>query len=690
MEFGAKNIAFLIVFGVALAIFANSVKRLVDYLRLAKYEDRFDNIPERLINTFRVAIAQEKILREKGAGIIHALIFWGFLILLFSAVNSVLTGFGFKNFFDILGYGFSGITILTDIFALFIIVSVIGALYRRFVSQVKRLQISREESIEAGAILIVIFSIVTSLLIENATAIKLGHDSQYAVRPVSQALSNLFAGDVHTLELIYNSAWWVHIILIMCFTNFLPYSKHLHVLTSVINVFFSNYKPTNSLQKIDFEEEGVEKFGVSDVEDFSWKTILDGYTCTHCGRCTSVCPANQTGKVLDPREIIIQIRNRTMDKMPILLKQEQERAKAEEEQREIREVALTEAEQTILNKKLIGDYIDPEALWACTSCSACMQECPVNIEHVPAIINMRRSLVLMEADFPAELGSAFTNIENNSSPWAFPTSARADWAEGTGVKEASENPEFDILFWVGCAGSFDDRAKRITKAFASLMQIANINFAILGKEENCTGDPARRGGNEYLADMYVKMNVETMGNYNVKKIVTTCPHCFNTLKNEYPQFGGNYEVIHHTQFLEQLVNDGKIPLSKDSHDNLHITYHDSCYAGRLNNVYDEPRNLLQNVQGLNIIEPNRSKDKGFCCGAGGARMFMEETVGKRVNIERAEELLSTGAKTIALNCPFCMTMINDGVKAKEVEDVRVLDVSELILENVDSMKVRKN
>lgn len=330
----------------------------------------------------------------------------------------------------------------------------------------------------------------------------------------------------------------------------------------------------------------------------------------------------------------------------------------------------------------MGDYQSIEALWQCTTCGACMQECPVNIEHVPAIVDMRRSLVMMDAEFPAELQSTFGNMENNGSPWAFSQAERADWAEGTGIKTAAENPDFDILFWVGCAGSFDDRAKKVSLAFAELMQKAGVNFAILGTEEQCNGDVARRGGNEYLADMMVKANIETLSQYNVKNIVATCPHCFNTFKNEYPIFGANYEVIHHTQFIMQLIKEGKLSLKDNGAAVESLTYHDSCYMGRYNNVYDEPRNSLLQVPGMKIKEVERSKDRGLCCGAGGGQMFMEENQGKRVNIERTEELLSTGAKTIAVNCPFCMTMISDGVKAKDAEDVKVKDVSEIILEAV--------
>lgn len=674
-EFGIKNIAFLIVFGIAALFFAKNAKRLIDWLKIGKPDDRFGNIGERIKQTLIVAIGQKKILRDKKAGPIHAGIFWGFLILLFSAANSVLTGFGIVNIFNYLGPIYSIITILTDIFIALIIIAVLGALYRRYIQKVERLPKNKDEKVEAFAILITIFFIVTSLLFENAAMITLGTHPSWAVNPLASAIAPIFS--VSAASVIYNVAWWLHIILILAFMNFLPYSKHLHVLTSVPNVFFSNLGPTNKLEKIDFEDESAEKFGIVDIDDLSWKTIMDGYTCTHCGRCTSVCPANQTGKILDPREIIVQIRHRTEDVAPIMLKQKEAKAAGNEYQ-------PTEAEQVLLDKKLVGDYVKPEALWQCTTCSACMEECPVNIEHVPAIVGMRRSLVLMEADFPQELAGAFNNIENNAAPWAFPQEERAKWAEGMDVQEAADKPNFDILFWVGCSGSFDDRSKNITQSFAKLMNKADINFAILGKEEACNGDPARRGGNEYLADMYVKMNIETMGNYNVKKIVTTCPHCFNTLKNEYPDFGGNYEVIHHSEFLEQLIDQGKLPFNHDVKKELSVVFHDSCYLGRLNKNYDSPRNTIKSIPGLTVLEPERNKDNGFCCGAGGARMFMEETEGKHINIERTEELLSTGAKTIALNCPFCMTMINDGVGSTGAENIQVKDISEILLEHIEA------
>jgi Fe-S oxidoreductase len=597
------------------------------------------------------------------------------------------------------------ITVLTDFFCLLIIVGTALSLWRRYILKIKRIQVEHEK-VEAGMILLTIFSIVTSLLLQNSARVAMGADFSWALRPVSTMIASILPLGHISFEIF----WWMHIILIFCFTNYLPFSKHLHVLTSIPNVFLSNLGPVNSLEKIDFEKEDAVKFGITDIEDFSWKTYVDSYTCTHCGRCTSVCPANQTGKVLDPRMIIVGIYDRIMDKAPLLDKitdykknaSRQDVRKAadglltgkksdefDSDESQLFSILLNEDEQNIWNKKLVGDYVNPDALWACTTCAACMQECPVNIEHVPAIVGMRRSMVMMESSFNEEsalLPDIYGNMETNSVPWGgFSEQDRANWADGKGIKTAAEDPEMDVLFWVGCAGSFDERAKKTTSAFAELMQIANINFRILGTEERCTGDPARRSGNEYLADMLTKMNVETMNAYHVKTIVTTCPHCFNTLKNDYPQFGGVYDVMHHSQYVKELIESGKLSIDKEKTtvSSDAITYHDSCYLGRYNNEYEAPRALLENVPGLTIIEVENSQDKGFCCGAGGGRMFMEETVGDRVNIIRTNELLATGAKTIAVNCPFCTTMITDGVKAADmVDSVQVRDISEILLESI--------
>lgn len=341
------------------------------------------------------------------------------------------------------------------------------------------------------------------------------------------------------------------------------------------------------------------------------------------------------------------------------------------------------AAAAVFGKKLVDDYITEDELWACTTCMACVQECPVMIEHVDAIVDMRRYLVLNESRFPKELQATFENLERNYTPWAFSHSTRADWADGLDIPRMADNPGAEVLFWVGCAGSYDARYQKVTQAFAKLMKIANINFAILGTEEKCNGDAARRAGNEYLAQMLITENVATMQKYNVKTIVTTCPHCFNTMKNEYPQFGGTYEVIHHTDFIMGLIDAGKIRLTQEN--TSKITYHDSCYLGRYNDVYEQPRRAIEAIPGVSTVEMGRSRDKGFCCGAGGARMFMEETAGKRVNVERTEEALALNPDVIGTACPFCMTMMTDGVKEKDAaESVKVKDIAELVLEAVDA------
>lgn len=670
MNFGIQNIIFIVILIAAFAFLFYNIKRLISYLKIAKPDhSRFENIGKRIALTIGIAFGQSKILRDKSAGPLHAGIFWGFLILLFSAIQSILEGIGINHPLDFLGYFYTAVSFVTDFFLVIVFFAVLFALIRRFVIKVERLQGDKSEKNDAALILVMILIVVTSIMLQNVAAISLQVDSSHAFRPIAEYKAQFISAD--TAGWLYPVMWWVHILAIFFFMNYLPYSKHLHVYTSIPNVFFSTLGPANKLEPIDFEEEGVEKFGVVDIEDFSWKSIFDSYSCTHCGRCTSVCPANQTGKELSPREVIVQIRERTMETAEAKLKLKDDPENT----------VIPDNQKTLLEKALVGDYESVDALWQCTTCGACMQECPINIEHVPAIIGMRRNLVMMEANFSPQLQTAFTNLENNATPWAFSGAERAEWAEGAEIQKASENPEFEYLFWVGCAGSFDDRAKKISLAFAKLLKKAGVSFAILGEEEQCNGDIARRSGHEFLADMLIKANVETLKNYDVKKIITICPHCFNTFKNEYPDFGLNVEVVHHSQFLLQLVNEGKLKLKSDVK-KINAAYHDSCYLGRYNEIYNEPRKLLEK-SGINVLEARRHDDRGFCCGAGGGQMFMEETVGKRVNIERTEELLDTKADTIALNCPFCMTMITDGVKSKGLEDVEVRDIAEILLDSVE-------
>lgn len=680
-----KNFVFIIIFFIAVGFFAFNLRRIIRYILLGQNENRFDNPLERIKNVLKIAFAQSKLLRDPIAGTIHFFIFWGFILFLLAVLESILQGFYTPFSWQFLGLVYSLITIIQDVFGIFVAVSVLWALYRRFVQKVPRLKVGKEGNLDAAIILLLIFGVVLSMFGQNAAHIALNNFnlSEYEIRPVSLKLSHYIfsnlayqqTGTVSIASISYEIFWWIHILLVLSFLNFLPYSKHFHVVTSIPNVYFSKLdKEKFVLKKINLEDENISQYGAADFEHLSWKQILDGFACTECGRCTDACPAASTGKKLSPREIIVNIRHRTEDKAPLILNGNQE--------------------NEILTKTLIHDYISDEEVWACTTCGACVNECPVTIEHIDSIIDLRRNLVLMESNFPSELNVVFKNIETNFTPWAFNAQDRANWAEGMNIKTMAEDSNCDILFWVGCAGSFDARYQKVTKSIAKLMQNANINFRILGIEEKCTGDTARRLGNEYLAQMLMQENIETLNKYNVKKIVTGCPHCYNSLKNEYPQFGGNYDVLHHSQLIINLLKEGKLKL-KDDGLNLKITYHDSCYLGRYNNIYDAPRESLKMITGIDLIEMERNRDRGFCCGAGGGRMFLEEKEGERINVNRIKEAVKTNADVIASACPFCMTMMTDGLKTIQLENneslakdksdkILVKDISEIVLENLST------
>ena len=661
-----KNILFVILFSAAFLFLGYNIRRLIKYLSVGREENRFEDIPQRIGNVLRVAFGQTKLLREPLAGILHFLIFWGFMLFLFAVVEAMVQGFYSAFTLEFLGPFYSAVTFIQDIFGILVAISVLFALYRRYIQKIPRLDTGKAGRVDATVILLLILLVVVSMFGQNISQIAKNNFelTHYEFRPVSLYLSSIFLnGPSQAADLLFEIFWWMHIIVIFGFMNFLPYSKHLHVFSSIPNVYFGKIGDRKfALKTINLEDENIEQFGVSDIEHLSWKQMLDGLSCTECGRCTDVCPAANTGKLLSPRKIIVDIRRRTEEKAPLILKSIKEK-------------------EGVPDKTLVHDYISDEELWACTTCNACVQECPVTIEHVDSIVDMRRNLVLMESQFPAELNSVFKNIETNFTPCVFNSQDRANWAEGLNIKTMAEDSNCEILFWVGCAGSFDARYQTVTKAIAKLLQKAEVDFRILGIEEKCNGDTARRLGNEYLAQMMITENVQTLNGYGVKKIVTGCPHCFNTLKNEYPAFGGNYEVYHHSELIENLIKDGKIQLNGKIN-KKRVTFHDSCYLGRYNDIYDSPRESLKMIKGLKLIEMGRKRDKGFCCGAGGGRMFLEETEGTRINENRTKEALETDPDTIAAACPFCITMMTDGVKSfNKSDDVKVLDIAEIILES---------
>ena len=608
----------------------------------------------RLRNEATIVLGQRKLLQRAVPGMMHAFIFWGFLVLFPTILMAMAAIVDREASPPVLGWLESQgwYALLVDLFCVLVLLGVGTAFWIRKVQRPGRFEGSHLG--EADLILALIAGIVTTLLLWHATLIALGLNPWPADwSPVSDALSGLFADDT-TTEALERVFVWAHVLIILGFLAYLPHSKHLHIATAAINVFFGRTRARGRLEPLDFEaeDEAALRFGAGTVADLTWKQMLDAMSCTECGRCQDVCPAYATGKALSPKLLIMGIRDQLFADGP---------------------AALARGELPALVPSAATD----EVVWDCVTCGACVHECPVSIEHVDHIVDLRRHLVMVEARLPADTETMLRDVERGSNPWGKPQTERADWADGLGVRVLEPgDPAPELLYWVGCAGAFDERARAAAVSTAKLLLAAGIDVAILGPRESCTGDPARRAGNEYVFQALAQANVETLNEAGVTRVVASCPHCFNTLANEYPDFGGHYEVRHHSEVLAELVRDGRLlPAAGDET----ITYHDSCYLARHNDVLAAPRELVGRIG--RPLDMARSGKRTFCCGAGGAHMWMEER-GNQINEERAREAAATGAGTLAVACPFCTVMLDDGVQ-QTGSAMRVADVSTLLAEALE-------
>lgn len=680
---GIMNLLFALLSMAVFGMFAYNLKKTwvhITTIGKGAEEIRNDSLFERFLFMLEGGLLQKRMFKDPVPGTMHIVIFWGFVTVslgtLETLIHGIYTPFSFELIF---GNGVLYQLFMTsqDLGNFGVFAAISFAIARRAFFPPDRLKsLAKASKVDAYIVLSFIWVLVGTALVTMGAKNFNPETASKVILPFSNTFAQVFAGIFsvstesgwHTLEGVF---WWVHVFALFGFTTFLPYSKHQHLIWVWPNMLFKSRKGSGRLRPMEFNEE-AESFGVGKVEEFTWKQLLDGMACVECGRCTDVCPAQETGKKLDPRLMIHHLKDAMQLKISEGISKDSDKKSEQEAQ---------EAEQTA--KPLIGGIVSKEELWACTTCGACMEACPLHIEHIPAIVDMRRYLTMTEGDMPEELQGTLENLEVNSNPWGMNNDSRGDWAKDLNVTTMAEKSDVDYLFWVGCAGSFDERYKKVSKSLVTIMQNAGVTFSILGSEEQCNGDTARRAGNEYLADMQIQQNVETFKKYNVKKVVTSCPHCFNTIKNEYPDFGYKTEVIHHSEMISDLLKEKKLNISNKDQENLNVTYHDSCYLGRHNKIYESPRESLSQIPGVKLKEMERNKENGFCCGAGGARMWMEETEGERINVNRTKEAIQTGADTIATACPFCMTMMNDGLKTCEKEnDIKVMDISEVVAQAV--------
>jgi Fe-S oxidoreductase len=664
---------FAIILVIAMAAFLWSCYRRFSLILLGKSEDRFHNIGQRLKSVILFPLAQRCAVNKRYRfGLNHAVLFWCFIILLLANIEFLLHGLApDKISYSLAPDGvYFTLAFIFDVVSILALLAIILAVIRRLAFAPPNIE---ARSPDAFVILTLVGLLMIAFFGLHGTEIGLGIERASAYMPVSNLISNIYPSGMSAiaLENISRFFWWLHAIVLLGFLNYLPYSKHLHILTSIPNVFFRSLDKVNTQPREEFIK--GKTFGVERVDQFKWKALFDSYACTKCGRCSDQCPALSTHKPLDPRHVIGDIKANLLSNGPSMLHKSN---------------GVSQTARPIL--PLIGGGRDgsiaEEAIWACTTCGACMEICPVFIEHVPRIVDLRRYLVEMQAKVPHELLLLFENIEQRSNPWGIAPGERIKWAADIDV-QSFETSKTEYLFYVGCAGAFDTRSRKVTLATAKILNAAGISWGILGKDELCCGDSLRRLGNEYAFEQLAKANVKILKDKGVKKIITQCPHCFNTLKNDYRQYGLEVEVLHHTQVISKSIQNKRIQLRASEAGK--VVFHDSCYLGRYNSVYEAPRLSVTKAIGKAPIEMKRNLEGAFCCGGGGGRMWMEEATGERINITRVKEAMSLAPDKICISCPYCLTMFEDGLKSLNAEGkVQVLDVAEIVAGSLEESPAR--
>ena len=652
-------IAVLILSPILIALFALGFYRRCQLWRLGREDKRTDSISTRIKTTLGVAFAHLRLLSEAYPGWMHFLIFWGAAMIVVSKIIRLLSyPIGIDNPpQDVFLYT----SLASEIGAILIIIGGLLAIYRRYVVKPSRLDTKPDDTLVFPFVFLIL---LTGFMIKGyRIATSDVSPTDWAVwSPIGYGFSKIFTTfltDYRDQILVWHRVLFhTAIVFVFGVYVFASRSRIQHLWLAPLNVFFRSLRAKGALVPIDIEK--AETFGTGKIEDFTWKQLLDLDACTRCGRCQDNCPAHLSGKALSPKKVIQDLKDHLGQVYPYPF---------------VKKPVETRPD-------MISDAITEEVVWDCTTCRACQQACPIYIEHIDKIVDMRRNLALERAEFPESAQQALTSLGTRGHPWRGTTATRTDWTSGLEIKALSENGDIDVLYWVGCTAALEDRNMKVAQATARIMQAAGIKFGILGVEETCCGDPARRMGDEYLFQTLCQKNIEILRGYNVKKIITTCPHCFNTLKNEYPQFGGDFEVIHHTQLIADLIRDGRLRISGT--DGKRLAYHDSCYLGRYNDIYQAPREILRAIGGTKSVELARSGPKSFCCGGGGGHMWMEEPPEKRVNVRRAEEIVEAKVDVVATACPYCLSMLEDGLKAKEAEEsIQAMDLSELVIKAVE-------